>query len=460
MAEEKKVGVAKIEDLRVLVVDDEDIALKTLVHILRKEGYKVKGAPDGEKARALICAEPFDIVLTDLVLGAVDGLEVLSEAKQADPDCEVIVITGYASVDAAVSATKKGAFHFLQKPVKPDLLRSIVSQAAQKRLLGKRVRELEQKVADQQTAIIGSSPKIAAIRKLVAQVAASDASVLICGESGTGKELAARALHDASDRATKPFVAVNCASFTEELLANELFGHEKEAFTGATRTRPGLLESAHEGTVFFDEIGDMPLSMQAKLLRAIQEKEILRVGGTQAVPVDVRVIAATNKDLKELCELNRFRLDLYYRLNVITMRMPTLAERKEDIPLLAGFFLGRFAAKAGKKITGFSDDVMEILAGYDFPGNVRELMNIVEHACSLCRTDLIRVEDLPPDLTGMKPFTFRREDGRIKTMEHMEREYIQWVLKQTSYNKTRAAEALGIDRVSLYRKIRRFELKD
>lgn len=446
--------------VKILVVDDEEIALKTMCHILKKEGYAVTAATDGGRALAALSGAAFDVVLTDLFLGQIDGLSILARAKDLDPGIEVIIITGFATVDAAVAATRKGAFHFLQKPIKPDEVRNIVARAVQKRLLEKRVFELEQAVAGGVSSIIGTSPKITAIKKLIGRIAGSDANVLITGESGTGKELAARAVHNASSRAKRPFVAINCASFTEALLGNELFGHEKEAFTGATRTRPGLLESANEGSVFFDEIGDMPPAMQAKLLRAVQEREILRVGGTRPVNVDVRVIAATNRDLKELCELGSFRQDLYYRINVISIHMPSLSERKEDIPLLASYFLSRCSKTGDRSLSGFSDEAMAVLCRYDYPGNVRELQNIVERAFSLARGEAVSACDLPPDLTDVAPYAFRSDEGRIRSLEMVEKDYIEWVLRQTGYNKTRAAEALGIDRVSLYRKIRKYALKD
>ena len=446
--------------VRILVVDDEEIALKTMCHILKKEGYSVTGASDGVKALAALSGAAFDVVLTDLFLGQIDGLSILARAKEADPGTEVIIITGFATVDAAVAATRKGAFHFLQKPIKPDEVRNITALAVQKRLLENRVLELEQAVAGGVSSIVGTSPRITAIKKLIGRIAASDSNVLITGESGTGKELAARALHNLSRRAKRPFVAINCASFTEALLGNELFGHERDAYTGATATKPGLLESAHLGSVFFDELGDMPLSMQAKLLRAVQEREILRVGGTRPVNVDIRVIAATNRDLKNLCEIGSFRQDLYYRVNVISINMPSLSERREDIPLLASFFLKRCAKSANREISGFSEEAMEILCRYDFPGNVRELQNIVERASALARGETVRACDLPPDLTDVSPYAFHSDEGRIKPLETVEKDYIEWVLRQTGYNKTRAAEALGIDRVSLYRKIRKYALKD
>jgi DNA-binding NtrC family response regulator len=388
-------------------------------------------------------------------LDSVDGLEIMTEAKALDPETEVIIITGHGSVDGAIEATKKGAFHYLQKPIRPDEVRNIVRQAVHKRALTRRVRELENKTDGDIPTIIGNSSKITAIKKLIRQIEGSDANVLITGESGTGKELAAKAIHQTSRRNKNRFLAFNCASFTEELIANELFGHDKDAFTGATQARAGLLESADRGTVFFDEVGDMPSSMQAKILRVVQEKELLRVGATQPIAVDIRIISATNKDLKSLCAAGIFRHDLYFRLNVIPMHMPSLAERREDIPLLAAYFLRLSSKRTGKTITGFSDEALGLLLNYEYPGNVRELENIIERATALAKGERIESDDLPPDLKDFNAFTFHRKTGRLKTLEEIEQEYIQWVLEQVSHNKSEASKILGIDRVSLYRKLKR-----
>ena len=427
---------------------------------MRREGYSVVTQSSGEKARELVSRQVFDVVLTDLLLDGIDGLEIMTQARLRDPETEVIIITGHGSLDTAIEATKKGAFHYLQKPIRPDDVRSIVRQAVEKRKLARRVRDLEQKMETDLPAIIGNSPAITAIKKLIRRIEGSDANVLITGESGTGKELAARSIHQTSRRKNNRFLAFNCASLTEELLANELFGHEKDAFTGATKTRPGLLESADGGTVFFDEVGDMSTAMQAKLLRAVQEKELLRVGATQTIPVDIRIIAATNKDLKNLCAAGIFRQDLYFRLNVISMRLPSLSERMEDIPLLASFFLKRSAMQAGKKIDGFSDEALGLLTRYPYPGNIRELENIIERATALAKGKRIETADLPPDLKEFNAFTYLRAAGGMKTLGDVEQEYIEWVLAQVSHNKSEAAKILGIDRVSLYRKLKRSAFKE
>jgi DNA-binding NtrC family response regulator len=441
--------------IELLIVDDEEIALKNLERIMRKEGYHVVTQSSGEKAGELLRRQRFDVVLTDLLLDSIDGLELMAEAKKKDAETEVIIITGHGSVDGAIEATKKGAFHYLQKPIRPDEVRSIVRQAVEKRKLARRVRDLEQKIESDFPDIIGNCPKILSIKKLIRQIRDSDANVLITGESGTGKELAARAIHQISRRSEKRFLAVNCASLTEELLANELFGHEKDAYTGATQARAGLLESANEGIVFLDEVGDMSSAMQAKLLRVVQEKELMRVGATTPIPVDIRIISATNKDLKTLCAAGIFRQDLYFRLNVISIHLPNLSERLEDIPLLAAFFLKQSAKRAEKDIAGFSDHALGLLSNYAYPGNIRELENIIERAVALAKADQIQAEDLPPDLNDFHAFTFHRRTGNMKTLEEIEREYIQWVLGQVGHNKTEASKVLGIDRVSLYRKLKR-----
>jgi len=450
----------KSKDCWILIVDDENIALKTLVRILEKEGYKTEAAQSGRQAIKLLNNRSFDLVLTDLVMEPPDGMLVLAEAKKLDPETEVIIITGYASIESAIEATKRGAFHYLQKPIRPDEVRHIVRQAAEKRGLRSRIKELEKAAGVEFPTIVGNSPKILAIKKLIKRIEESDANVVITGESGTGKELVAQAIHRSSRRKDKRFLALNCASFTEDLLANELFGHEKDAFTGATTTRTGLLESAHGGTVFFDEVGDMPPAMQAKLLRVVQERELIRVGGTIPIPVDIRIIAATNKDLKKLSEAGIFRQDLFFRLNVIAFEMPALADHPEDIPLLAIHFLDKCVERTGKRISGISKEAIGLLSSYGYPGNVRELENIIERAASFARGKLIEVEDLPPDLKDFDAFTFHQSKDKIKSLEELEWEYIHWVLERAGNNKSEAARILGIDRVSLYRKLKQFQFKE
>jgi DNA-binding NtrC family response regulator len=445
---------------RILVVEDERISLKNLRTILRKEGYEVETASGGEEAFRLLETKPCGLVLTDLVMEPVDGLAVLSRAKEQDPETQVIVMTGHASVSTAIEAMKRGAFHYLQKPFQPEEVRHLVALALEKRRLRTEVADLKQQVETGSQRILGHSPQIIAIRRLIRQVAETDSNVMITGGSGTGKELVASAIHRLSKRSAKKFLPINCASFTEELLANELFGHEKDAFTGATTTRTGLLEAADGGTIFFDEVGDMPPVMQAKLLRVVQERELIRVGGSRPIKIDVRIISATNKDLRLALQHGNFREDLYYRLNVVPIDMPTLAERKEDIPLLVKHFLNRFNRRAQARILGFSSEALQLLCSYDYPGNVRELENIVERAASLTRSEVIGVEALPEDLKELKVYALRRGLSRIRTLEEMEQEYIRDVLSRCNQNKSRAAEALGINRVSLYRKLKKTQITE
>jgi DNA-binding NtrC family response regulator len=363
-------------------------------------------------------------------------------------------------VDVAVEAIKKKAFHYIEKPLRPKMVRHLVSQAMEKRRLKGRIQLLEKQVSREDVQMIGKSSAILKITRLIRQVAMSDTSVLIMGESGTGKELVARAIHQASQRSDKGFFPVNCAAFADELLANELFGHEKDAYTGATTAKPGILEHAHGGTLFLDEVGDMPLTMQSKLLRVIQERELVRVGGVKPIPIDIRLVAATNRDLKKAMRLGTFREDLYYRLNVVPMHLPSLKERKEDIPLLANFFLKRFNQRAHREIIGFSREAMALLTHYSYPGNIRELENIVERAVALVVGEMIEVDDIPEDLREIEVFTVPKSQSQIQSLADLERDYIQWVLDQCHHNKSQAAKLLGINRVSLYRKLKKSQLRE
>ena len=447
---------------KILIVDDEPIALQNLEHVMKKEGYHVVAADSGVKAIKELEKTEFDLVLTDLKMQPIDGLQVLEKAKELYPLTEVILITAYATVATAVDAMKKGAYHYIPKPYKLDEVRILVKKALEKRRLQLEVEELREKVREQSTVplIIGKSKKILELQETIKQIAPTDCNVLILGETGTGKELVARAIHQLSPRAQNRFLAFNCAAFSEELLANELFGHEEEAFTGAKGVKKGLLEAASGGTVLLDEIGDMPVSMQVKLLRVLQEKRLMRVGGTEEIPVDIRVLAATNKDLKKEVRRGRFRQDLYYRLNVITLELPPLTERRDDIPLLAHHFLEKFSDSQNKNIGKISDDVLQILMSYEFPGNVRELENIIERAVALCQGPSIEVHHLPPDLQQLTLRVQRPRNRQFLSLEEQEKEYITWVLKKTKGNKTKAAEILGIDRVSLWRKLKKYQLEN
>ncbi|MFZ3044537.1 MAG: sigma-54 dependent transcriptional regulator [Desulfatirhabdiaceae bacterium] len=444
---------------QILIADDDRIARENLEYILKRDGYRVTAVDSGDAAiQEIVRSEP-DLVMTDLKMQPVDGATVLKKTRERYPDTEVIVITGYATVNSAVQAMQNGAFSYIPKPYQIDEVRVQVRQALEKRALKQEVHELRQQVKRHREPplLIGNSREIETLKQTISQIAATDCSVLILGETGVGKELVAKTVHYQSLRAEKRFLAVNCGAFSEDLLSNELFGHERDAFTGARGLKKGLFEAASGGTVFLDEIGDMPLSMQIKLLRVLQEKALIRVGGTDEIPIDIRVIAATNKNLMQEVEHGVFRQDLYYRLNVISLPVPRLADRKDDILLLALHFMRQFAKAQAKQIQAIDDEVIELLLSYEFPGNVRELENFMERAVALCTDEIISLANLPEDLRRLAGKI--RHNRRFMTLEENEREYIEWILKQVDENKTRAAEILGIDRVSLWRKLKRYNLE-
>jgi len=447
---------------RILVIDDEKIALRNLEYILKKEGYEVTATMSGTNALRLLQEEEFDLVLTDLKMEKVDGMEILENCKRLHPDTEVIMITAYATIPSAVETMKKGAYDYIAKPFKLDEIRRIVREALEKVRLRKENAILREQLEryEGRVKIITQDPEMQRLLDVARQIAPTDCNVLISGESGTGKELFARYIHYNSKRADGPFFAINCGAFTEELLANELFGHERGAFTGATAMKKGLIESASGGTLFLDEITEMPASMQVKLLRVIQERELLRVGGTEPVKVDVRFIAATNRDIQEAIKAGQFRQDLYFRLNVVSLRIPPLSERREDIPLLCQYFLKKYSTLMKKEVTEISEEVMALLMNYDFPGNVRELENLIERGVALTNSHKIEVAHLPEDLRQLSIKTFRKKDGRFPTLEEQEEAYIKWVLKEVGGNKTLAAQILGIDRVSLWRKLKKYGLEE
>ena len=447
-----------MKQARILIVEDEFIARENLEHILQKEGYQTLALDGGVKALKELEKTEFDLVMTDLRMQQVDGMQVLERTRELYPDTEVIMITGYATVSSAVEAMQKGAYHYLAKPYKIDEVRILVHQALERRWLKQEVIQLRQQIKSQKgiPLLIGKTSKMEALKNLIAQIAPTDCTVLILGETGTGKELVAKAIHHLSSRSDQRFLAINCGSFTEELLAHELFGHEKEAFTGARGVKKGLLEVAADGTVFLDEIAEMSLSMQAKLLRVLQDKTFFRIGGTMEIPVDIRILAATNKDLKKEVERGTFRQDLYYRLDVITLEVPTLSERKDDILLLSQHFLEKYSKNQEKQVENLSQEVVDILLSYAFPGNVRELENIIERAVTLASGITVEVQHLPADLRDQRFDIQRRPKSEFLTLEENEKEYIDWVLAQVNGNKTRAAEILGIDRVSLWRKLKRY----
>ncbi len=448
---------------RILVVDDEAAALKNLSHLLRKEGYEVTARQSGQAGVKELREREFDVTLTDLRMKGVDGMAVLREARALQPDCEVIVITGHATLDSAVEAMKQGAFHYVAKPYRLDEVRQVVKSALDVVLLKRENRQLKRRIEGYQEPvnIITQDLGLQRLLDTARQVAPTDCNLLITGESGTGKELLARYAHLHSGRAAQAFVAVNCGALNEELQANELFGHEKGAFTGADRSKRGLIEMAEGGSLFLDEIAEMTPGMQVKLLRVLQERELLRVGGTEPVKVDVRFLAATNRDLQEGVANGRFRADLYFRLNVVNLALPPLRERRDDIPLLAFYFLRKFALAMGKPVQDIAPEALTLLNRYDFPGNVRELANLMERGVALARGELLDATHLPE---GLRHLTVRvaapaARTGDYGSLENNEAAYIAQVLAHTGGNRVQAAEILGIDRVSLWRRIKRYGLE-
>jgi two-component system response regulator AtoC len=442
--------------MNIAVVDDEIVVQKRLQAALEKDGHGVKTYGSGEDFLRDLDLGNFDLVFLDVVLPGLNGMEVLQQVKSRLPETEVILITGHASIDAAIGAIKKGAFHYVAKPLKLEEIRHLARRALEHKFLLTETRQLKARLEplDGWGEMIGVSPKMKEVFHITRKVAPLDCNIIIQGESGTGKELVARLIHRESPRRTKPFVAFNCGGFTEELIASELFGYERGAFTGAIATKIGILETAHRGTVFMDEIGDMPLSMQGKLLRVIQENQITRVGGNRPIQLDLRFIAATNKDLKRAVSEGRFREDLYFRLNVVQIILPSLMERPEDIPPLIQYFLNRFRHKFAKHITGIDKSARAVLRAYSYPGNVRELQNIIERAVALAEGDTVTLADLPPDLQDFAP----PANSRWHTLEEQEREYIQKVLEYTHNHIGESARILDLPRTTLWRKMKKYGL--
>lgn len=447
---------------RLLIVEDERVALKNLEHVMKKEGYNVVATQSGQKALKILKVHEVDVVLTDLKMEKVDGLEILERSKSLYPDLEVVMITAYATVPSAVKTMRKGAYDFVAKPFKLDEVRKIVKEAVEKVKLRKENRHLREQIEKYQGKVKIITKDISMLRLLdtAKQIAPADCNVLLTGESGTGKELFSRYIHLNSARANGPFFAINCGAFTEELLNNELFGHEKGAFTGATTAKTGLIEIASGGTLFLDEVTEMSLPMQVRLLRILQDKELLRVGGIKQVKVDVRFIASTNREIHDAIKEGIFRQDLYYRLNVVSLHIVPLSERRDDIALLSYYFLKQCSVLLKKEVTEISQDVIALLMNYDFPGNVRELENIIERGVALTNGHSIEVAHLPEDLKELSIKTFRKKEGEIPSLEEQEISYIQWVLKESGGNKTLAAQTLGIDRVSLWRKLKKYGLEE
>ena len=448
---------------KILIVDDDKAHLSMLKTVLNGWGFQTVEVEDGSDAINEVHDTPFDCILMDVRMANVGGIEALNEIKTINPSIPIIIMTAYSSVDTAVEAMKLGAYDYLTKPLNFDELQLTIERSLAHQELSREnqsLKELLAKSPDSLSSIIGSSTPMKDLKEMIQAIAPSEATALILGESGTGKELIAKAIHGCSNRKSKPLVSVNCAALTDTLLESELFGHEKGAFTGADKRRDGRFMQANKGTIFLDEVGEVPLPMQAKLLRAIQEREIQRVGSDLVLHADVRIIAATNKNLLDEVKSGHFREDLYYRLNVVTVEVPSLNERLDDIPLLAKYFLGRHAENNRKTIVDFNPLAMDCLTKYDWPGNVRELENAVERAVVLCTGNYITERELPPTVTKYVA-TAELQDEPLKKMaglplEEIEREAIIQTLKKTEGNKSEASKLLHITRTTLNNKIKKY----
>ena len=446
----------------ILIVDDESGILDTLRILLRKEGFEVTTAQGGKAGLEQIRSGNHDIVLTDVRMPQVSGLDILQVAREQDSMTPVILMTAQASLQTAIAAVNAGAFYYIQKPFSNDELLAIIRRACEYRQIRVENRQLKQDIRRKDrstiTRPIGKSRRFMDVLRLAEQVAPTDSTVLIQGESGTGKEVLARFLHNLSNRAEGPFLSINCGALPENLLESELFGHVKGSFTGAVRDKQGLFAAARGGTFFLDEVGEMPPSLQIKLLRVLQEREVIPVGATETIPVDVRIVAATNRDLEEEVRRGHFRSDLFYRLNVIAVELPSLRDRRDDLVLLIDHFFQELATDGGNASKALSSDALDAVMVYDWPGNVRELQNALEHAVVLSKGNLIEPGALPERITRRRrePLVAERSTPN-PSLDVIERAYIMWVLQAEGGNKTRAAEVLGIDPSTLYRKLSRYE---
>lgn len=452
---------------RVMIIDDEPLMRITIQDALVAEDYQVSAAETGKKGMTLLRETPVDILITDLKLPDTDGIQVLKEAKTISPETQVILITAYGSIDSAVTAMKEGASDYLTKPFSMDELLLVIRRLVRMKQLEEENLRLRKRIEERfgLEGLVGKSSQMQKIYDLIETVSQTDATVLIQGESGTGKEMVANAIHLQSPRKNGSFIKVNCSALPETLLETELFGHERGAFTGAFRQRKGRFEMAHGGTLFLDEVGEVSSAVQVKLLRVLQERQFERVGGNETISVDVRLICATQKDLKEEIRKGSFREDLYYRLNVVPIVLPPLRERREDILLMADHFISRFSKKMGKEITGLSEEGKALLLKYPFPGNIRELENMLERAIALIKGKVIQAEDLPEEVCGQTSVIqticekMRGSKPLATAVSHFEREYIHGVLEKTKGKKGQAAEILGISRKTLWEKIKELEIE-
>ena len=450
-----------MQKTNILVVDDEKDICKALNIILTKEGYAVREAYNGEQALDLIKADSFDIVMTDIKMEKVDGFEVLREAQKISPETSVVMMTAFASVGSAVDAMRAGATDYITKPFINDEIRLTIKRIIESRRLQMENQILRQELSQRPPAfpsIIGSSDAIQKVFSMMEKVIPSKTNILITGESGTGKGLVAQAIHESGSRKDNPFISINCGAIPENLLESELFGHKKGAFTSSVEDKKGLITMANGGTLFLDEIGELPLPLQVKLLHVIQTKELTPVGDTRVITVDVRIIAATNADLMQRVKEGKFREDLYYRLNVIEIRMPALRERRDDIPLLIKHYLGIFSLESGKIIKDVEFDAMQALLVYDWPGNIRELRNTLERAVVLAEGDIVALYDLPDkfrslDVEGISTSSLRQ------ALDGFEREYIRRSLAENKGNKEATATKLGVDLATLYRKLKKLRIE-
>ena len=467
---------------RLLIIDDERMARANLARALERGGHESAQAGSGEEGLKLLAEQDFDVVITDIAMAGMNGMEVLKAVRSSKPDVEVIMVTGYPMIENAVEAMRLGAFHYLAKPYSLEEARMLVARALEKRRLRQQVVQMRAQLEASGSVpeMVGVSPAMCGLRQALMRLAPTDVAVLLQGETGTGKELAARTMHAQSQRARRRFLAVNCGALAPELLESELFGHEQGAFSGAVRRKEGLFEAASGGTLFLDEIGEMPPGMQVKLLRVLQEQNLRRVGGTVDIPVDVRIIAATNRNLKEEVEAGRFRRDLYYRVAVVTQELPPLRSRAEDVPMLARYFLARLAEQGGAVPLDIGDSALDALRLYPFPGNVRELANILERAAVFCPPGgSIGLSHLPPEVReaqsgAAQPVTLApvpQGMGATAAQAHvigpaapaplvplaeMEKQHILHALELAGDNRTLAADMLGISRSSLWRKLREY----
>ncbi len=449
------------ESFRILLVEDEELMRSIIAQLLRREGYEIIETGAADVALTIFEREKIDLAIIDLNLGGRgNGLELLGKIHELDPEVMGIIVTAYASVESAVEALRQGAYDYITKPFANDHLKAVVRKALEYKAAFRENRFLRRELREKYRfeSIIGNCDAMERVFRVMEKVARTDSSVLITGESGTGKELVARAIHFTSERANKRFLPINCGALPENLLESELFGYRRGAFTGATQDKTGLLKAADKGTIFFDEIGDMPLALQVKLLRALQERECYPLGSNDPVSFDVRVLCATNKDLEKEAREGRFREELLYRVNVITIMLPPLRERADDIPLLANHFLRKYEKSLGRGAMRYSKGAMRVLLGYAWPGNVRELENTVERAAILAETDVIHAHDLPEKLHGAAPAT-TPPSGAGMTLEELEREHMRRVLTEVKGDKVKAAQMLGIHLSTLYRKVQRYRLE-